>query len=47
MDTSKFGGVGLINMIVIALFVMLFIVMTKVALTKKPIPGVTEFVHTI
>ncbi len=47
METRKFAGVGLKNMIVIALFTMMVIVVTKVIVTKHPINGVTQLVNAV
>jgi hypothetical protein len=44
---SKVGGVGLKNLVVIALFTMVFIVMMKVILTKHPVQGVSEVVNAV
>jgi hypothetical protein len=44
---DKFAGVGLKNLIVIALFTMFFIVMCKVAINKHPIKGLSDFVNAI
>jgi hypothetical protein len=43
----KFGGMGLKNMIVCALFTMVFIVVVKTILIKHPISGVTEMVNAV
>ncbi|MBB4876435.1 hypothetical protein ACFTRE_22045 [Bacillus subtilis] len=47
METRKFAGVGLKNMIVIALFTMMVIVVTKVIVTKHPVNGVTQLVNAV
>jgi len=47
LETRKFAGVGLKNMIVIALFTMMVIVVTKVIVTKHPINGVTQLVNAV
>ena len=39
---DKFLGVGLVNVVGIALFVIAFIVILKVVTIKNRIPGVTE-----
>lgn len=39
---NKFGGLGLKNLVVVALFVMIFIVMMKVITNKYDIPGLKE-----
>ncbi|KYC77732.1 hypothetical protein B4092_4707 [Bacillus licheniformis] len=44
---QKFAGVGLKNMVVIAMFTMVFIVMAKVVLTKHEINGVTQLVNAV
>lgn len=44
---EKFGGVGLKNMLVIALFTIVFIVMSKVILAKYPVKGLSEVVHAV
>ncbi|NRQ87291.1 hypothetical protein HQK35_18995 [Bacillus velezensis] len=47
METRKFAGVGLKNMIVISLFTMMVIVVTKVIVTKHPVNGVTQLVNAV
>ncbi|MEC1692615.1 hypothetical protein P9E05_14120 [Bacillus mojavensis] len=47
MEMKKFAGVGLKNMIVIALFTMMVIVVTKVIVTKHPVNGVTQLVNAV
>ncbi|MFE7740632.1 hypothetical protein [Bacillus cereus] len=47
METRKFAGVGQKNMIVIALFTMMVIVVTKVIVTKHPVNGVTQLVNAV
>ena len=44
---GKFGGVGLKNMVVIALFTMIIIVVMKTVLTKHPVKGVSEVVQAV
>lgn len=44
---GKFAGVGLKNLILIALFVMVFIVMMKVVTNKHEIPGVSQVVNAV
>jgi hypothetical protein len=43
----KFAGLGLKNMVITAIFTMLFIVLMKTVVTKHPIPGVTEIVTAV
>jgi hypothetical protein len=43
----KFGGLGLKNLIVCALFTMVFIVAMKTILIKHPVAGVTEMVNAV
>ncbi|CAF1914811.1 MULTISPECIES: hypothetical protein [Bacillus subtilis group] len=47
METRKFAGVGLKNMIVIGLFTMMLIVVSKVIVTKYPVNGVTQLVNAV
>lgn len=44
---KKLAGVGLVNLIVIAVFVMLMIVGSKVVLNQYPVSGLTEMVNSI
>lgn len=44
---DKFLGVGLKGALVLSFFTMFVIVMTKVAFTKFPVKGVSEFVHSV
>jgi len=44
---DKFLGVGLVNLLGISLFVIIFIVILKVVTLKNKIPGVTEVVAII
>jgi hypothetical protein len=44
---DKLAGVGLKNMIVIALFTMIFIVVSKTILTKHPVKGISEVVQAV
>lgn len=44
---KKFAGVGLKNLIVIALFTMMFIVVAKVVMTKHEVNGVTQLVNAV
>jgi hypothetical protein len=46
-EGMKFGGLGLKNMIVCALFTMVFIVAIKTILIKHPVAGVTEMVNAV
>lgn len=41
-EVNKFAGLGLKNLILVALFTMVFIVAVKTILVKHPISGVTE-----
>jgi hypothetical protein len=41
----KLGGLGLKNLIVVATFTLVFIVMMKVIFTKYPVKGVSEVVQ--
>ena len=43
----KFAGAGLKNMIVYALFTMVFIVAIKTIFIKYPVAGVTEMVNAV
>lgn len=44
---DKFLGVGLVNLVGIAVFVMLFIILVKVGSLHWRIPGVTEIVNIV
>lgn len=44
---DSFLGLGLKNLIGVAIFVILFIVMLKVITIKHPVKGVTELVQTV
>lgn len=44
---DKFLGLGLVNLVGVAVFVMLFIIMIKVVTVKFPIPGVSEVVNMV
>jgi len=44
---DKFLGVGLVNLLGISLFVIIFIVILKVVTLKNKVPGVTEVVAII
>jgi len=44
---DKFLGLGLVNLVGVAVFVMLFIVLTKVVTMKFPVPGVSEVVNMV
>ncbi len=44
---DKFLGVGLKNAVLLALFTMLIIVMTKVIFTKYPVRGLSELVQAV
>lgn len=44
---DKFLGLGLVNLVGIAIFVMLFIIIVKVVTMKFRVPGVTEVVNII
>ena len=47
MDVDRFLGVGLINAVGIALFVILFIIVLKVILAKWEIPGLTDVIMAV
>ena len=42
---GKFLGVGMVNLLGISMFVLLFIVVLKVFTIERPIPGLTEIVN--
>ncbi|HSW57596.1 MAG TPA: hypothetical protein VLH15_04290 [Dehalococcoidales bacterium] len=44
---NKFLGVGLVNLLGISVFVMLFIVVMKIFTLEHRIPGVTEVVNIV
>lgn len=44
---DRFAGVGLRNVVLIAIMTMLFIVMAKVIFNKYPFNGVTEVVNAV
>jgi len=44
---DKFLGVGLVNLVGIAVFVILFIVVLKVGTLQWRVPGVTEIVNIV
>ncbi|WP_431806296.1 hypothetical protein [Bacillus pumilus] len=44
---NRLAGVGLKNLIVIAMFTMLFIVGLKVIMAKYPVAGMSEVVHAV
>lgn len=44
---DKFLGLGLKNLFGVSFFIILLIILLKVAVNKKPIPGVTEAVNSI
>jgi hypothetical protein len=44
---GKFGGLGLKNMLICALFTMVVIVILKTIVIKHPIAGVTELVNAV
>lgn len=46
-NVEKFAGLGLKNLILVALFTMVFIVALKTISIKHPIPGVTEMVNAV
>lgn len=43
----KFGGVGISQLLVIFVFVVLGIIVSKVVLNKYPVNGLTDLVNTI
>ena len=44
---DKFLGVGLVNAVALAIFVMLFIVVMKIIFAKWQVPGITDIVLSI
>lgn len=44
---NKIAGLGLKNLILVAVFVIIFIVIMKTILTKHPVKGVSEFVQAV
>ena len=44
---DKFLGVGLVNAVGIAIFVILFIVILKVVFAKWQVPGVTDIMMAV
>ena len=44
---EKIGGVGLVNLIVITLFIWLVTVGAKAVLTKYPVPGLSQIVQAV
>ena len=44
---DKFLGVGLVNLVGIAIFVILFIVVLKVIFAKWEVPGVTDIIMAV
>ena len=44
---NKFAGLGLKNLVVVALFTMLFIVLAKVVFTKYEVAGVSQVVQAV
>lgn len=44
---NKFAGLGLKNLVVVAMFTMLFIVVAKVVFTKYEVTGVSQVVQSV
>lgn len=44
---NKFAGLGLKNLVVVAMFTMLFIVVAKVVFTKYKVAGVSQVVQSV
>lgn len=44
---NKFAGLGLKNLVVVAMFTMLFIVICKVVFTKYEVTGVSQVVQSV
>lgn len=44
---NKFAGLGLKNLVVVAMFTMLFIVVCKVVFAKYEVQGVSQVVHAV
>lgn len=44
---GKFLGVGLKNAVLLAIFTMLFIVVSKVIFTKYPVKGLSEVIQSV
>ncbi|WP_434785684.1 hypothetical protein [Bacillus velezensis] len=44
---EKFAGVGVKNLIVIAMFTMMTIVVLKVVLAKHEVNGISQLVHAV
>lgn len=44
---NKIAGLGLKNLVLVALFTMIFIVILKTVLTKHPVKGVSEVVQAV
>ena len=47
MNIEKIGGVGLVNLIVITIFVMVMVVGLKAILTNHHVDGLSEFVQAV